>query len=71
MTCTNKVSYWVPRGFDYRETFVRCGSTDPYGDRAVCEHCAADAETMRHIEAIEADIKADNAAARSAGWGDF
>jgi hypothetical protein len=26
--CNNKVSYYIPRGYDYREFFVKCGNTD-------------------------------------------
>ena len=33
--CDNKVSYYVPRGYDYKETFVKCGNTDPQGSRAI------------------------------------
>jgi hypothetical protein len=35
--CNNKVSYYIPRGYDYREFFVKCGNTDPHGGRAVCD----------------------------------
>ena len=37
--CINRVSFYVASGYDYRETLVRCGNTDPYGDRAVCVMC--------------------------------
>ena len=40
--CDNKVSYYVPKGYDYREIFIKCGLTDPYGNRAICEDCASD-----------------------------
>ena len=46
MSCENKVSYYIARGFSYREVL---------------------AEIERH----ESDIAADNAAAKSAGWGEF
>jgi hypothetical protein len=39
--CNNKVSYYIPRGYDYREFFVKCGNTDPHGGRAVCNDCEA------------------------------
>ena len=35
MQCKNKVSYYVPHGYDYRESLVPCGDTDPHGGRAV------------------------------------
>ena len=34
MSCENKVSFFVARGYDYREVFVPCGRTDPQGRRA-------------------------------------
>lgn len=69
MTCTNKVSYHIARGYSYREVFVPCGRTDPYGGRAVCDEC----ERTRgdQIRAEEEAIAADNWASRSAGWGDW
>ena len=35
--CDNKVSFFVPRGFDYKEILVPCGRTDPFGGLALCE----------------------------------
>ena len=69
--CDNKVSFWVPRGYVYRETFVQCGRTDPWGGRAVCDDCASDPVISADIERQEAIIAADNAASRSAGFGDW
>jgi len=71
MTCKNQVSYYVPRGFDVRETFVKCGNTDPHGERAICDDCASDPRKMATIKRQEENIAADNAWAHSAGWGDF
>ena len=53
--CDNQVSFYVPRGYDYREVFVKCGTTDPHGGRAICQACS----------------EADTASARSAGWGEY
>mgnify|MGYP003120198513 CR=1 FL=1 len=64
-------TYYVPRGYSYRKIQVRCGNTSPYGDRAVCEKCAADPAEIRRIERHEENIAADNAALRSAGWGEM
>lgn len=69
--CMNKVSYWVPRGYDYRETFVRCGNTDPHGERAICDECRHDRDKMSAIERQERLVAEDNATAHAAGWGDF
>jgi hypothetical protein len=69
--CDNKVSYYVPRGYDYKETFVKCGNTDPHGSRAICEKCAADPDEMAAIERHEENTAADNEWLRSAGWGEM
>ena len=67
--CQNKVSYYVPRGYDYREILIKCGYTDPYGGRAVCDDC--DAKHGEQIAREEEAIAADNWASRSAGYGDW
>jgi hypothetical protein len=67
--CDNKVSYYIPRGHDYREVFVKCGNTDPYGGRAVCDDC--NAKYGQQIAREEEAIAADNWASRSAGYGDW
>ena len=69
--CDNLVSFYVPRGYDYREVTVRCGNTDPYGGRAVCDDCASDAQKMRDIQQQEECVRLDNEASHSAGWGDW
>ena len=74
MSCENKVSFFVKRGYfserhfhDYREVFVPCGRTDPQGHRALCPTCRKNAKKMRRVERLESSIDADNAWARSAG----
>ena len=69
--CENKVGFHVPRGYGYREVFVRCGNTDPHGGRAICQECRKNRHTMRDIKNQEANIEADNAWARSANWGEY
>lgn len=69
MSCTNKVEYHVASGYSYREVHVKCGYTDPYGGRAVCDDC--EAKYGDRIRAEEEAIAADNWASRSAGWGDW
>lgn len=71
MSCENKVSYWLPRGYDYKETLVNCGNTDPYGERAVCDDCSNNPQEMREIEQQERNAEADNAWLRSAGYGEM
>lgn len=69
--CNNRVLYHVPRGHDFRQFTVKCGNTDPFGGRAICEECLEDKDTMSAIERIERQIAYDNNASRSAGWGDW
>ena len=69
--CDNLVSYWVPRGFDYREVQTKCGNTDYYGQEAICDDCAADPRARADLERRARLTAADNAWARSAGWGEF
>lgn len=69
--CNGYAVYYVPRGYSHREVRVACGTTDPYGDRAVCDDCLNNAAEMAKIDAAEEIIAADNAASRAAGWGDW
>ncbi len=69
--CDNLVSYWVPRGLDYREVQTKCGNTDYYGEEAICDACAADPRAVADRERRARLTEEDNAWARSAGWGDF
>ena len=69
--CTNKVSFHIERGFDYKEVKGACGRTDPYGNRAVCSECRSNPKTMKDIENNEANAAADNAWQRSANWGEM
>tara|TARA_R100001594_G_scaffold26777_1_gene51475 strand:- start:143 stop:364 length:222 start_codon:yes stop_codon:yes gene_type:complete len=73
MACKHNgtVIYWISCGWSDKETEVRCGNTNPYGDRAICDKCAADPAEMRRIEQHEENIEADNAALRAAGWGEI
>ena len=71
MTCLNYETIWVERGYDYREVKVRCGNTDPHGGRAICDTCRNDRAEMRRIKQHEENMAADNAALKSAGWGEM
>lgn len=71
MTCTNYEIYHRPKGWDYVETKTRCGNTKTDGTRAICDTCRADRDRMANIERQEANIEADNAWARSAGYGEY
>jgi len=71
--CDEKVSYYVSddwRG-PYKEVFVKCGNTEPYGGRAICKKCAADPDEMAAIERHEENMAADNAWLRMIGWGEM
>ena len=58
--CENTVSYYVPKGYDYKEVFGVCGQTGYDGQRLVCYDCSNDFW-----------LKWDNAWARSAGRGEY
>ena len=67
--CENKVSFWVTSG--YREVKVKCGNTNPYGDRTICKNCSENSSKMKSIRDHEESVNADNAWLRSAGWGEM
>ena len=69
--CDNFEEYYRPKGWDYVLTKARCGTTKIDGSRAICEPCATDPRRMAEIRLHEANSDADNAWARSAGWGEF
>mgnify|MGYP006135291763 FL=1 len=71
MSCSNKVTYYIPRGYSHVEYKVNCGSTDPHGDRAVCDKCSSNWQTVADILARESVIEHDNAWLASAGWGEL
>jgi len=71
MTCSNMTEQWVPRGHGGSLQPIKCGNTNIYGDRAICDECSSNKDRMAEIERQEANIKADNDWAHSAGWGDF
>ena len=73
MSCKNEVSYMVERGntMQYREIFIRCGNTDPHGESAICDECESDPKAMRSIQNHQANVDADNAWNKSAGWGEI
>ena len=51
--------------------FVKCGNTDPHGNRAICEKCRNNPGEMEAIERHEENVAADNAWLKSAGWGEM
>lgn len=69
--CDNQVSYFVPKGFGYKEVFIKCGNTDIYGDRAQCDHCQNSAKARAENQRILDDAEHDNAWLHSAGYGDI
>jgi hypothetical protein len=73
MRCENEVIYMTEIGdsMQYRETMVRCGTTDPHGNRCICEECESNPSIMQSIWDHEANVEADNAWLRSAGYGEY
>ena len=37
--CKNPVTYIVLTGPSEKQITLRCGSTDPHGNPAICDHC--------------------------------
>jgi hypothetical protein len=71
MICNNQVSYFVESGLDYKEVKIKCGNTNPYGKRTICEDCQNNPREMELIRQHQANVDADNAWNRSAGYGEF
>ena len=71
MSCENKVSFYVQRGYDYSEVFVKCGNTNPHGTRSTCKECSNDVDKMKSIRQHEENVKADNQTLKSAGYGEI
>ena len=71
MSCDNRIPYFVARGFGHKEVMVKCGTTDPYGDRAQCEQCEKSPSARAEHRRIMDNADADNAWLKSAGWGEI
>ena len=71
MSCNNKVEYSIPTAYHYRQVTTKCGNTDYYGERTICDKCRSSASTMESIRTQEANNKADNQWLKSAGWGEM
>ena len=39
MSCNNRVSQFIQKGWDYKEIKLRCGSTSIHGTTLLCESC--------------------------------
>ena len=39
MRCENKVTQYIPSGYSYKESSIRCGSTGVSGIRLFCDEC--------------------------------
>jgi len=37
--CDNKITYYIPSGYDVKPYGVPCGNTDPQGELALCPIC--------------------------------
>lgn len=68
--CTNQVPYFIASGYSHKEVTVRCGNTDPYGGRALCDECQQSRAKRDEHERILRNAEADNAWLSSAGWGE-
>jgi hypothetical protein len=71
MKCNNKVSQFVPKGYDYKEVKSPCGSTGIHGEQLICEDCKNDPSIVAERRRIQRNADADNAWLASAGWGEM
>jgi len=69
--CNEQVSYTIPVRFDYKSILIKCGNTDSWGNRVICDKCLANPDEMRRIRVQEENMAADNAWLTSAGWGEM
>ncbi len=69
--CTNEVEYSIPTAYHYRQVKTRCGNTNYYGERTICDKCRRNASKMESWRIQEANNKADNQWLKSAGWGEM
>ena len=69
--CTNEVEYSIPTAYHYRQVKTRCGNTNYYGERTICEKCRRNSSKMESWRIQEANNKADNQWLKSAGWGEM
>tara|TARA_R100000687_G_C6309120_1_gene99599 strand:+ start:203 stop:421 length:219 start_codon:yes stop_codon:yes gene_type:complete len=69
--CENEVSYFTGEMPNYTERLVKCGTTNPYGKRTICDDCRSNPKIMEEIRRHQANVDADNQWLRSAGWGEM
>ena len=69
--CENTVTYYVPKGYDYKEVVGTCGRTGYDGNRLLCHECRNDPAIMQALEIHDENAAADNALLKSAGWGEM
>ena len=71
MSCDNEEVDSIPPTYHYRRVSTKCGNTKYDGSRAICDECRNNPDKMREIADLQADVDADNAWLRSAGWGEI
>ena len=70
--CDNKIEYLIERdNYTVYSRDVRCGTTDPHGERAMCDTCYEDVSIREEAQRQKANSDADNAWLSSAGWGEM
>jgi hypothetical protein len=72
--CNKEASYYVPRGYDYKEIKTTCGSTayqNGYVTTVFCDDCLDDHQVQAEHETRLEAADEDNAWLRSAGWGEI
>ena len=71
MICNNEVSYFTGAMPNYTERLVKCGTTDPFGERCICDECRSNPAIMKSIRDHQKSVDADNQWLRSANWGEM
>ena len=69
--CTNKVTQYIPSGYDYRPVESDCGTTGIHGELLLCDTCTSNEVIIEEHRKRKEDADADNAFLRSAGWGEM
>ena len=71
MICKNDVEFTIENGWDYKTVIIKCGNTNPYGKRAICNTCEDNPKIMESIQNYQNNVDSDNQWLRSASWSEY
>lgn len=66
--CNKKIEVYVPRGYDYKEITVKCGSTSPSGYPYFCDKCEKDYKHVNWRHKAEMDGEQWDPEPEVGGW---